>query len=154
AIVLPSESFDAEACLRTVQKEHCTSLYGVPTMFIAQLGHPAFSSYRLESLRTGIMARAPCPVEVMRPGIDRKHMPEVTIAYGMTETAPVSFQSSPHDRIEERVSTVGTVHPHVECKIIDPQTGEIVSRGQKGELCTRGYLVMLGYWNDAKATGA
>ena len=152
AVVLPSESFDAEACLRTVQEEHCTSLYGVPTMFIAQLDHPAFSRYRLDSLRTGIMAGAPCPVEVMRQVIERMHMPEVTICYGMTETAPVSFQSSPHDRIEARVSTIGTVHPHVECKIVDPQTGQIVPRGQSGELCTRGYLVMLGYWNDAKAT--
>ena len=152
AVVLPSESFDAEACLRTVQEEHCTSLYGVPTMFIAQLDHPAFSRYRLDSLRTGIMAGAPCPVEVMRQVIERMHMPEVTICYGMTETAPVSFQSSPHDRIEARVSTIGTVHPHVECKIVDPQTGQIVPRGQSGELCARGYLVMLGYWNDAKAT--
>jgi len=152
AVVLPSESFDAEACLRTVQEERCTSLYGVPTMFIAQLDHPDFSRYRLDSLRTGIMAGAPCPVEVMRQVIERMHMPEVTICYGMTETAPVSFQSSPHDRIEARVSTIGTVHPHVECKIVDPQTGQIVSRGQRGELCARGYLVMLGYWNDAKAT--
>jgi fatty-acyl-CoA synthase len=154
AVVLPSESFDTEACLRTVQEERCTSLYGVPTMFIAQLDHPAFSRYRLDSLRTGIMAGAPCPVEVMRQVIERMHMPEVTICYGMTETAPVSFQSSPHDRIEARVSTIGTVHPHVECKIVDPQTGQIVPRGQRGELCTRGYLVMLGYWNDAKATTA
>jgi fatty-acyl-CoA synthase len=154
AIVLPSEAFDAEACLRTVQEQRCSSLYGVPTMFIAQLDHPAFSNYRLDSLRTGIMAGAPCPVEVMRQVIDRMHMPEVTICYGMTETAPVSFQSSPLDRIELRVSTVGKVHPHVECKIVDPQTGQIVPRGQSGELCTRGYLVMLGYWNDAKATAA
>jgi fatty-acyl-CoA synthase len=154
ALVLPSESFDTEACLRTVQEERCTSLYGVPTMFIAQLDLPAFSRYRLDSLRTGIMAGAPCPVEVMRRVIERMHMPEVTICYGMTETAPVSFQSSPHDRIEARVSTIGTVHPHVECKIVDPQTGQIVPRGQSGELCTRGYLVMLGYWNDAKATTA
>ena len=154
AVVLPSESFDAEACLRTVQEERCTSLYGVPSMFIAQLDHPAFSRYRLDSLRTGIMAGAPCPVEVMRQVIEKMHLPEVTICYGMTETAPVSFQSSPHDRIEARVSTIGTVHPHVECKIVDPQTGQIVPRGQSGELCTRGYLVMLGYWNDAKATTA
>jgi fatty-acyl-CoA synthase len=154
AVVLPSESFDAEACLRSVQEERCTSLYGVPTMFISQLDHPAFSRYRLDSLRTGIMAGAPCPVEVMRQVIERMHMPEVTICYGMTETAPVSFQSSPHDRIDARVSTIGTVHPHVECKIVDPQTGQIVPRGQSGELCTRGYLVMLGYWNDAEATTA
>jgi fatty-acyl-CoA synthase len=154
AIVLPSEAFDAEACLRAVQEQRCTSLYGVPTMFIAQLDHPAFSNYRLNSLRTGIMAGAPCPVEVMRQVIDRMHMPEVTICYGMTETAPVSFQSSPHDRIETRVSTVGKAHPHVECKIVDPRTNQIIPRGLSGELRTRGYLVMLGYWNDAKATAA
>ena len=154
AIVLPSEAFDAEACLRTVQEQRCSSLYGVPTMFIAELDHPAFTNYRFDSLRTGIMAGAPCPVEVMRQVIDRMHMPEVTICYGMTETAPVSFQSSPHDRIELRVSTIGKVHPHVECKIVDPRTGQIIPRGQSGELCTRGYLVMLGYWNDAKATTA
>jgi fatty-acyl-CoA synthase len=153
-IVLPSESFDPEACLRAVQEHCCTSLYGVPTMFIAQLEHPAFSSYRLENLRTGIMAGAPCPVEVMRQVIDRMHMHEVTICYGMTETAPVSFQSSVDDSIEARVSTVGTIHPHVECKIVDPATGTVVPRGQTGELCTRGYSVMLGYWNDAEATAA
>jgi fatty-acyl-CoA synthase len=123
-------------------------------MFIAQLEHPTFSSYRLENLRTGIMAGAPCPVEVMRQVIDRMHMCEVTICYGMTETAPVSFQSSVDDSIEARVSTVGTVHPHVECKIVDPATGAAVPRGQTGELCTRGYSVMLGYWNDAEATAA
>ena len=154
AVVLPSESFDAETCLRTVHNERCTSLYGVPTMFIAQLEHPYFSNYQLDSLRTGIMAGAPCPVEVMRQVIERMHMRDVTICYGMTETAPVSFQSSPEDRIEERVSTVGSVHPHVECKIVDPVTGRIVSRGQTGELCTRGYVVMLGYWNDPVATAA
>jgi fatty-acyl-CoA synthase len=153
AIVLPSESFDAEASLRAVQEDRCTSLYGVPTMFIAQLEHPAFSKYRLDTLRTGIMAGAPCPVEVMRQVIDRMHMRDVTICYGMTETAPVSFQSSVTDSIEMRVSTVGAVHPHVECKILDP-SGKIVLRGQAGELCTRGYLVMLGYWNNPEATAA
>src|SRR5205823_2028519 len=121
AIVLPSESFDAEASLRAVQDERCTSLYGVPTMFIAELEHPAFSSYHLDNLRTGIMAGAPCPVEVMRQVIDRMHMRDVTICYGMTETAPVSFQSCPDDPIATRVSTVGAVHPHVECKIIYPR---------------------------------
>ena len=154
AIVLPSEAFEAEACLRAVHQERCTSLYGVPTMFIAQLEHPAFSSYRLDRLRTGIMAGAPCPVEVMRQVIERMHMRDVTICYGMTETAPVSFQSCPDDPIETRVSTVGAVHPHVECKIIDPATGYIVARGQAGELCARGYLVMLGYWNNPEATAA
>jgi fatty-acyl-CoA synthase len=154
AIVLPGESFDAEACLRTVQDERCTALYGVPTMFIAQLEHPAYSRYRLDTLRTGIMAGAPCPVEVMRQVIDNMHMREVTICYGMTETAPVSFQSSVDDTIEARVCTVGAVHPHVECKIVDPQSGIVVDRGRTGELCTRGYSVMLGYWNDAAATAA
>ena len=152
AIVLPAESFDAEACLQAVQDERCTSLYGVPTMFIAQLEHPAFSRYRIDSLRTGIMAGAPCPIEVMRQVIERMHMPEVTIAYGMTETSPVSFQSSPDDPVEARVTTVGTVHPNIECKIVDPPTGVAVPRGQPGELCTRGYSVMLGYWNDPDAT--
>jgi len=154
AIVLPSESFDAEACLAAIQEESCTSLYGVPTMFIAQLDHAAFSGYRLDSLRTGIMAGAPCPVEVMRQVIQRMHMREVTIAYGMTETSPVSFQSSIDDPIEARVSTVGSVHPHVEVKIIDPPTGLMSPRGRAGELCTRGYPVMLGYWNDSEATAA
>jgi fatty-acyl-CoA synthase len=151
-IVLPSGSFDAEACLRVVQQEHCTSLYGVPTMFIAELEHPAFSSYRLDSLRTGIMAGAPCPVEVMRQVIERMHMRDVTIAYGMTETSPVSFQSCPDDPMETRVSNVGAVHPHVECKIVDPHTRQVVRRGQTGELCTRGYCVMLGYWKDPDST--
>jgi fatty-acyl-CoA synthase len=154
AIVLPAESFEAEACLRAVQEERCTSLYGVPTMFIAQLDHPSCSSYCLDSLRTGIMAGAPCPVEVMRQVIDRMHMPEVTIGYGMTETSPVSFQSVVDDPLDARVSTIGTIHPHVECKIVDPQTGSTVPRGEPGELCTRGYSVMLGYWNDADSTGA
>jgi fatty-acyl-CoA synthase len=154
AIVLPSESFEPEASLKAVQAERCTSLYGVPTMFIAQLEHGTFSNYQLDSLRTGIMAGAPCPVEVMRQVIDRMHMRDVTICYGMTETAPVSFQSGVDDSIEIRVSTVGTIHPHVECKIIDPATGAIVLRGETGELCTRGYSVMLGYWNDAEATAS
>jgi fatty-acyl-CoA synthase len=154
AIVLPAESFEAESCLRAVQDERCTSLYGVPTMFIAELEHPAFSRYELSSLRTGIMAGAPCPVEIMRQVIDRMHMPEVTICYGMTETSPVSFQTASDDRLEHRVSTVGRIHPHVECKIVDPETGIVVPRGRPGELCTRGYCVMLGYWGDPDATAA
>jgi len=154
SIVLPSESFDAQACLEAIQEEHCTSLYGVPTMFIAQLDHPAFSTYRLDSLRTGIMAGAPCPVEVMRQVIEQMHLRDVTIAYGMTETSPVSFQSCIDDPLEARVSTVGSVHPHVEVKIIDPQTGLMLPRGRVGELCTRGYVVMRGYWNDSEATDA
>ena len=153
-VVLPAETFEPEACLRAIEAERCTSLYGVPTMFIAQLNHPAFARYRLESLRTGIMAGAPCPVEVMRQVIDRMHMGEVTICYGMTETSPVSFQSGTDDPIEHRVSTVGSIHPHAECKVIDPETGHVVARGERGELCTRGYLVMLGYWNDPSATRA
>jgi fatty-acyl-CoA synthase len=152
AVVVPAESFDAHATLHAIQAERCTSVYGVPTMFIAQLGHPAFDAFRLDSLRTGIMAGAPCPVEVMREVVDRMHVPEVTICYGMTETAPVSFQSAVDDGIDLRVSTVGRVHPHVECKIIDPATGAIVQRGTSGELCTRGYSVMLGYWNNPDAT--
>ena len=154
AIVLPGEGFDAEACLRAVQDERCTSLYGVPTMFIAELEHPSFGHYRLDSLRTGIMAGAPCPIEIMRQVIERMHMSEVTICYGMTETSPVSFQSEVSDDLETRVSTIGSVLPHLECKIVDPATGEVVPRGQPGELCTRGYSVMLGYWDDAPSTAA
>jgi len=154
AIIIPAEAFDPEATLRAVHEDRCTSLYGVPTMFIAQLEHRAFATYRLESLRTGIMAGAPCPIEVMRHVMDRMHMPEVTICYGMTETSPVSFQSAVDDPIEHRVSTVGTVHPHLECKIVDAETGRVVARGVSGELCTRGYSVMLGYWNNQEATQA
>jgi fatty-acyl-CoA synthase len=154
AVVLPAESFDAESCLQAVQDERCTSLYGVPTMFIAQLDHPACATYRLGSLRTGIMAGAPCPVEVMRQVIGRLGMSEVTIAYGMTETSPVSFQSVVDDPLEARVSTIGTIHPHLECKVVDPHTGAVLPRGEPGELCARGYAVMLGYWNDAAATAA
>jgi fatty-acyl-CoA synthase len=154
AVVVPAEAFDAEATLRAIESHRCTSIYGVPTMFIAQLEHPAFGDCRLDSLRTGIMAGAPCPVEVMRQVIDRMHVPEVTICYGMTETSPVSFQSTVDDSIETRVSTVGRVHPHVECKVVDPDTGAVVPRGVPGELCTRGYSVMLGYWNNGEATRA
>jgi fatty-acyl-CoA synthase len=152
AIVVPALSFEPEATLRAIDAERCTSVYGVPTMFIAMLEHPSFAAVRLDSLRTGIMAGAPCPVEVMRQVIDRMHVPEVTICYGMTETSPVSFQSAVDDGIDLRVSTVGRVHPHVECKIVDPETAALVARGTPGELCTRGYSVMLGYWNDARAT--
>jgi fatty-acyl-CoA synthase len=153
-VVLPSESFDAEATLHAIESERCTSLYGVPSMFIAELDSPALTRHRLDSLRTGIMAGAPCPIEVMRRVIDRMHMPDVTIAYGMTETSPVSFQSAMDDPVERRVSTVGSIHPHLECKIVDRDSGQIVPRGQSGELCTRGYAVMLGYWNDPAATDA
>jgi fatty-acyl-CoA synthase len=154
AVVLPGESFDPDATLRTIEAERCTSIYGVPTMFIAQMDHPRFGSVRLETLRTGIMAGAPCPIDVMRQVIGRMHVPEVTICYGMTETSPVSFQSQIDDPIELRVSTVGHVLPHLESKIVDPDTRATVPRGTPGELCTRGYAVMLGYWNDDEATAA
>ncbi|MBO0774018.1 MAG: AMP-binding protein [Actinobacteria bacterium] len=153
-IVIPSPGFEAAATLRAVQDEACTSLYGVPTMFIAELGLPGFASYDLSSLRTGIMAGSPCPVEVMKRVISEMHMAEVTICYGMTETAPVSTQTGADDDMERRVSTVGRVHPHVEVKIIEPETGLVVPRGQPGELCTRGYSVMLGYWDDLEQTRA
>jgi len=153
AIVVPGAGFDPGAVLETVQDEQCTSLYGVPTMFIAELGHEDFTSYDLSSLRTGIMAGSPCPVEVMKQVISEMNMEEVTIAYGMTETSPVSTQTGADDDIEHRVSTVGRIHPHVEVKIVDPETGDIVDHGQSGELCTRGYSVMLGYWNDPERTG-
>jgi fatty-acyl-CoA synthase len=151
-VVVPAVSFEAEATLRAIEAERCTSIYGVPTMFIAMLDHPLSGSVRLDSLRTGVMAGAPCPIEVMRRVIDRLHVPEVTICYGMTETSPVSFQSAVDDDIDLRVSTVGRVHPHLECKIVDPENGAVVLRGTAGELCTRGYSVMLGYWNNAAAT--
>ena len=151
-VVLPGEAFDPVACLEAVQEEACTALYGVPTMFIRMLEESEAAPYRLDTLRTGIMAGAPCPVEVMRRVVDRMNMHEVTICYGMTETSPVSFQSEVDDTLEHRVSTVGSIHPHVECKITDPETGETVPRGATGELCARGYLVMLGYWNNPEAT--
>jgi fatty-acyl-CoA synthase len=147
AMVYPGEGFDPLATLETVQAEKCTALYGVPTMFIAELDHPDFARFDLGTLRTGIMAGAPCPIEVMRKVIDRMNMREVTIAYGMTETSPVSFQSAVNDPLERRVSTVGRIQPHLEVKIVDAE-GSIVPRGQSGELCTRGYSVMLGYWGD------
>jgi fatty-acyl-CoA synthase len=154
AVVLPGEAFEPEATLRAIDVHRCTSIYGVPTMFIAMLGHPSFGAYRLDSLRTGIMAGAPCPIEVMRQVLDRMHTRQVTICYGMTETSPVSFQSAVDDPIETRVSTVGRVHPHLECKIVEPDTGVVVPRGAPGELCTRGYSVMLGYWDNPEATAA
>jgi fatty-acyl-CoA synthase len=152
AIVIPGPTFDALDVLECVATEHCTSLYGVPTMFIAELQHPRFGEFDLSSLRTGMMAGAPCPVEVMRQVVDRMHMREVTIGYGMTETSPVSTQTAVDDPLERQVGTVGRVHPHVEVKIVDPATGEQTERGGAGELCTRGYSVMRGYWNDPERT--
>jgi fatty-acyl-CoA synthase len=151
-MVIPAPAFDPAATLRAVQDEHCTSLYGVPTMFIAELALPGFGDYDLTSLRTGIMAGSPCPVEVMKQVVERMHMEEVGICYGMTETSPVSTQTRSDDSIERRVSTVGRVGPHLEVKIIDPETGLTVPRGEPGELCTRGYSVMLGYWEEPDKT--
>jgi fatty-acyl-CoA synthase len=151
-IVIPSPGFEPAAALEAVQRERCTSLYGVPTMFIAELALPGFASYDLSTLRTGIMAGSPCPVEVMKRVVSEMHMAEVTICYGMTETSPVSTQTTADDDMERRVSTVGRVHPHVEVKIIDPETGRLMPRGTPGELCTRGYSVMLGYWDDEEQT--
>ncbi len=151
-MVYPSEAFDPLEVLRSVEAERCTVLYGVPTMFIAELDHPEFAGFDLSSLRTGTMAGSPCPIEVMRRVIGEMHMEEVTIAYGMTETSPVSFQSATDDPIERRVSTVGRVHPHVEAKVVN-QDGKVVPRGETGELLTRGYSVMRGYWNDEEKTG-
>jgi fatty-acyl-CoA synthase len=151
-MVIPSPGFDPAATLQAVQDERCTSLYGVPTMFIAELQLPDFSSYDLTSLRTGIMAGSPCPVEVMKRVVAEMHMDEVTICYGMTETSPVSTQSRRDDDLERRVATVGSVHPHVEVKVVDPESGQLLRRGEPGELCTRGYSVMLGYWDEPKKT--
>ncbi|MXV98820.1 MAG: AMP-binding protein [Acidimicrobiaceae bacterium] len=152
AMVIPAAGFDAAATLHACARERCTSLYGVPTMFIAELGEPDLASYDLSSLRTGIMAGSPCPIEVMRQVVERMNMSEVTIAYGMTETSPVSTQTSADDPLEKRVTTVGRVHPHVEIRIVDPATGEVVPRGTSGEFQTRGYSVMLGYWNEPERT--
>jgi fatty-acyl-CoA synthase len=151
-IVIPAPGFEPAATLRAVQQERCTSLYGVPTMFIAELALPDFPSYDLSTLRTGIMAGSPCPVEVMKRVVSEMHMSEVTICYGMTETSPVSAQTTADDDMERRVSTVGRVHPYVEIKIIDPETGLVLPRGVPGEMCTRGYSVMLGYWNEPERT--
>jgi fatty-acyl-CoA synthase len=151
-MVIPCPGFDPRATLAAVAQERCTSLYGVPTMFIAELNDPDFDSFDLSSLRTGIMAGSPCPVEVMKQVVDRMGMTEVTICYGMTETSPVSTQTRADDSLERRVATVGRVHPHVEVKIADPETGRTLPRGEPGELCTRGYSVMLGYWEEPGKT--
>lgn len=150
-MVFPGEAFDPAATMAAVSEERCTALHGVPTMFIAQLDHPEFPKYDFSSLRTGIMAGAPCPIEVMKRVVADMHMNEVTIAYGMTETSPVSFQSAIDDPLDKRVSTVGRVQPHLECKVVDVD-GNVVPVGETGELCTRGYSVMLGYWDDDART--
>jgi fatty-acyl-CoA synthase len=151
-IVVPAEGFEAGTVLRVTEEERCTSLYGVPTMFIAELDHPDFDTTDFSRLRTGIMAGSPCPVEVMRKVQSRMNMREVTICYGMTETSPVSTQTALDDPLEKRVGTVGRVQPHIEVKIVDPETNRCVPRGEAGELCTRGYSVMLGYWANPEAT--
>ena len=151
-IVYPNDGFDPLTVLETVQAERCTALHGVPTMFIAELAHPRFAEFDLSSLRTGIMAGSPCPTEVMKQVVDRMHLREVTIAYGMTETSPVSCQSSTQTPLDRRVSTVGLVQPHLEIQVIDPATGASVPRGVTGEFCTRGYSVMHGYWGDDEKT--
>jgi fatty-acyl-CoA synthase len=151
-VVIPAPGFDPALTLQAVQDEKCTSLYGVPTMFIAELALPNFADYDLSSLRTGIMAGSPCPVEVMKRVVAEMGMDEVTICYGMTETSPVSTQTGADDDLDRRTSTVGQVHPHLEVKVVDPATGLTVPRGQTGEFCTRGYSVMLGYWNEPEKT--
>jgi fatty-acyl-CoA synthase len=151
-MVVPAEAYDPVLTMQAVQDERCTSLYGVPTMFIGELEHPRFKEFDFSSLRTGIMAGSPCPVEVMKKVQTVMHIPEMTIAYGMTETSPVSTQCTTDDPLERRVSTVGRVHPHVEIKIVDPSSGTVVPRGTPGELCSRGYIVMRGYWNNDDAT--
>jgi fatty-acyl-CoA synthase len=150
-MVFPGETFEALTVLRTVAAERCTTLYGVPTMFIAMLEHPQIAEFDLTSLRTGAMGGSPCPAEVMRRVLDTMHMPDVAIVYGMTETSPVSFQTAAVDTLERRVTTVGRVHPHLEVKVVD-RDGRIVPRGCTGELLTRGYSVMLGYWGDPART--
>lgn len=150
-VVYPSEAFEPLAVLEAVAAERCSVLYGVPTMFIGILNHAELARFDLSSLRTGIMAGSPCPTEVMRQVVDRLHMPEITIAYGMTETSPVSFQSSTDDPLERRVNSVGRIHPHLDVKLVDSD-GQVVPIGEPGELCTRGYSVMLGYWDDSKLT--
>jgi fatty-acyl-CoA synthase len=151
AMVYPEEAFEPGAVLHAIARERCTSLYGVPTMFVALLEHPDFATADVASLRTGIMAGAPCPIELMKQAVSRLHMPQITIAYGMTETSPVSFQSRRDDPVEKRVGTVGRIHPHAEAKIVD-DGGTTVAIGEQGEIMTRGYLVMQGYWNDAERT--
>ncbi len=151
-VLVPGEAFDAGDTLATIAEERATSLYGVPTMFIAMLGHADFGKTNFSTLRTGVMAGAPCPVEVMKQVREKMNVRDITICYGMTETSPVSTQTRMDDAVEKRVATVGRVHPHAEIKIVDPATGEVVPRAAPGELCTRGYCVMLGYWNDEAAT--
>ena len=151
-MVAPAESFDPGATLAAIERERCTSIYGVPTMFIAQLNHADFTRTDFSSLRTGVMAGSPCPVEVMKQVRERMNVTEITICYGMTETSPVSTQTRVDDPVEKRVGSVGRIHPHVEIKVIDPESGRVVRRGTSGELCTRGYVVMLGYWNQPEAT--
>lgn len=151
-MVIPGPGFDPAATLNAVEKERCTALYGVPTMFIAMLGDPDLPSRDMSSLRTGIMAGSPCPIEVMRRCINELHLEEVSIAYGMTETSPVSCQTHIDDDLERRTTTVGRAHPHVEIKIVDPKNGHTVKRGEAGEFCTRGYSVMRGYWRDPEKT--
>jgi fatty-acyl-CoA synthase len=151
-MIYPGDGFDPTAVLEAAQAERATALYGVPTMFIAELNHPAFARYDLSTLRTGIMAGSPCPVEVMKQVQAQMHMHEVAIAYGMTETSPVSTQTRIGAPLDKQVGTVGQVHPHVQIKIVDPQTGQVVPVGERGELCTRGYSVMLGYWDNDEAT--
>ena len=152
AIVLPGESFDPVACLEAIVSEGCTAFYGVPMMYMALLDHPKFADYDLSSLRTGCMGGAPCPIETMRRAVERMHMGEITVVYGMTETSPISFQSLPDDSNDTRVSTVGCIHPHLEAKVTDPANGNTVARGERGELCVRGYSVMRGYWNKEEET--
>jgi fatty-acyl-CoA synthase len=154
AMIIPGEAFDALLVLETVAAEKCTALHGVPTMFIGELDHPRFGDFDLSTLRTGIMAGSPCPIEVMKAVVARMNMAEVTICYGMTETSPVSAQTGASDPLDKRVGSVGRVHPHVEVKVVDPETGAIVPRGERGELCTRGYSVMIGYWANDEATAA
>src|SRR6059036_2259978 len=151
-MVIPAPAFDPAATLQAVQDERCTGLYGVPTMFIAELGLPDFAEYDLTSLRTGVMAGSPCPIEVMKRCVADMHMAEVAICYGMTETSPVSTQTRRDDDLDRRTSTVGRAMPHVEVKLVDPATGLVVPRGEPGELCTRGYSVMLGYWGQPEKT--
>jgi fatty-acyl-CoA synthase len=151
-MVIPAPGFDPGMTLVAIEKERCTGVYGVPTMFIAMLGHPDFANRDLTSLRTGIMAGATCPVEVMKRAMNEMNMTEVAIAYGMTETSPASCQTLIDDDLERRTATVGRALPHVEIKVVDPETGDVVERGQPGEFCTRGYSLMLGYWNDNEKT--
>jgi len=153
AMIIPDEAFDPGRVLEAVAAERCTALYGVPTMFIAELDHPRFAEFDLTSLRTGIMAGSPCPVEIMKQVLGKMHIPEMTIAYGMTETSPVSTQSALDDPLELRCGSVGRVQPHLEVKIVD-ESGRLVARGERGELCTRGYSVMRGYWDNDDATRA